>query len=863
MKQINLKDVLKLFGILFFVVSLSQSVCAQTARSFSHPGLLNNSDEFSFIKKKLILNENPWKEGFQKLFDKSDFYLNYKPHKHVVVIANYGRQDPDSSRDNMTFDGEAVYANALLWYFTGKAAHAKKAIEIIDVWTNNFKKIVGDDSTLAVSYSWPHFLWGAEIIRDGYPGWSKKSQDNLIKLVNGLVYPVGSVYRHYSNWWSWSICLQITVGVYTNNREIFDNGIRNYFDQLDHYINEKGYCTEICRDLWHAQMGLMPMVASAEIAWKQGIDLYSKSDFKLYKAIEQIVPFVEGSTANWPCDKEPKETLKFWCGYEMAYNHFHNICGLASPNIYRAVQRNRPEGYNRIGYGTLTHAGTTQDLPINNFPSAAVTKIIAGINEIKIPDRLVNIIDYSGHAPDVQGSFDFRNFIQKAINELSSKGGGKLLFPHSQGADKWGKVRERYRIGGPIELRSNIQLIFQPSVILQFECDPVAYSNNKEGVITRYEGTTVYGLSPLFRAMNVENIVFSCTGGTGATPEIAGDGEKWLTWQQKSESARGKDQKSSVTLLRSLNNDDVPLSQRKVADTDAFFLRPMMLEFFLCKNILMDGIKLSNGPFWMVHPVFSQNMVFRNLVFDANIINNDGIDIESSKDVLIENVIFNNHDDNVVIKSGRDREGREGVLVKETELEKIKSEYIKNGRLSGSSENVVVRNCVFKGHNAFCIGSEMSGGVKNIYVLDNIAPQNVIMGIYIKSSRKRGGTVENIYVKNFLFNQVGSDVIGIHSNYDGDTISRYFPQIRNVYIENVTATNANNGIGIFGWKELPVDNVTLKNIQIRIQPERLTNTCFDLINANRIHVENVSINNKSFDGNYSENAQVKSVPVQR
>ncbi len=499
----------------------------------------------------------------------------------------------------------------------------------------------------------------------------------------------------------------------------------------------------------------------------------------------------------------------------------------------------------------------------SDLVSDSIMAITSRIQKVNIPDYSVNIIDYSGHQPDEYGTYDFRADIQRAIDEVSHKGGGKIVFPHTLGPEKWTRLIDIYRISGPIELRSNIELVFQPSIRLFFEFNPEAYSNSGEGVITRYEGTTIYGPSPLIRGFNIENVKFSYTGGNGATPEITGDGEKWVKWEITFKEKRKFSDDPKVTIgPRDANNMDIPVAERKMGNTETYNLRPSMIQFFLSRNILIDGIKISNPPFWVIHTVFSQNMTFRNIVFDAGNINNDGFDIESSKDVLIENIMFNNHDDNVVIKSGRDREGREGADITGTELENILSEYIKSGRIGGVCENVVTRNCAFKGHHAFAVGSEAAAGARNIYVVDNFSIQNVKMGVFIKSSRSRGGTIENIFIRNLRLNIVEDDVISINPNYDGDTLSPHVPKFRNIYIEDIKVENASNGIRIFGWKEEPTHDVFLKDIDIRFRPGHPDNIRFDIINVKNVKLENVIIDNQKFDGNYTKGGPASRIPMQ-
>lgn len=506
----------------------------------------------------------------------------------------------------------------------------------------------------------------------------------------------------------------------------------------------------------------------------------------------------------------------------------------------------------------LVSCSPKKTIDINHKVYDSVEKIVKRINLITIPDRQIILSDYANHKPDEEGSFDFRPAFQKAIDELSSQGGGHIVFTHSKGFKAWVKQTEIYRFDGPIELKSNIQIDLQPAIRLFFKFNPLAYSNNKKGTLSRYEGTSIYGYTPLFYAFNAQNIVFKFTGGNGAVPEINGDGEKWIKWQVLGESKKNK---STTELVRDVNNLDWPVSKRRFANPDSFFLRPSMFEFLVCKNILFDGFKMTNAPFWLIHPVFSENMTFRNLFFDVGLVNNDGFDIESSKDVLIENIIFNNHDDNIVIKAGRDKEGRDGAIIAGTEYETIQSPYIKNGRITGISENIVGRNCICKGHNALCVGSEMSGGVRNIYFVDNIAPQNIKNGVYIKSSRRRGGTVENIFVVNLKLNIVNDNVISLNPNYDGDTSSPYVSEFKNIYIDNVSAANASNGIRVYGWKDLLIKNVQLTNIVIKLIPNAKNK--FEFFNVSDLYLKNVIIDNKKIEGTFNNISSNKYLIMQK
>ncbi len=491
-----------------------------------------------------------------------------------------------------------------------------------------------------------------------------------------------------------------------------------------------------------------------------------------------------------------------------------------------------------------------------------IRKIVEQINEPVISKNSMNLIEFCGHKPDEHGTRNFQEDIQNAIDELAEKGGGKLIIPHPN-ADSWIKQLMVYRIKGPIVLKSGVELSLHPSIKLFFEFEPESYLENGKGILGRYEGTMLYSFSPCIRAFNAENIAITFYGGNGALPVIDGDGYKWQKWSWEGDQKVMKNSETPTwQYIREVNENDVPIAEREFVDPGKDFLRPRLIEFLLCKNIKIEGVKLVNSPFWVVHPVFCESCIFRNIMFDAQVVNNDGIDPESSRNVLIENVIFDNHDDNVAVKSGMNREGREGSLIAGTELEGIDSRYINNGRIGGPSENIVVRNCVFKGHYGFCCGSDVSGGIKNVYVIDNIAPIELKMGAFFKSSRKRGGTVENVYIRNLKMNIVEADVCSIIPNYDGDVNSKFPSTFKNIHIENVAVKKAGRGIRIHGWADAPVENVTVKNVHVEELQSKKSKEIFLINQVKNVVLENVKLDKTFINGSFNRQDSTSVPPKQ-
>jgi polygalacturonase len=393
-------------------------------------------------------------------------------------------------------------------------------------------------------------------------------------------------------------------------------------------------------------------------------------------------------------------------------------------------------------------------------PSTAENLVLAQIKEPKIPSLTLNVLDYGAKGDSVT---DCKAHIDAAINDLEKRGGGKLVFPKGQ-----------YFIKGPIHLVSDMELHLEQGARLFFSSAPQDYL---PVVKTSWEGTFLYNYSPFVYARNCTNIALT---GKGTI-----DGEASETWQHWK--AR---QKESQLLSREMNNGNVPVEERIFGE--GHYLRPHLIQFFDCKNILVEDVKMEDSPFWCLHLLRCENVTVRGVRYDAHNYNNDGIDPEYSRNVLIENVTFNNADDNVAIKAGRDREGR----------------------ASGQgSENIVIRNCHFMGLHAVVIGSEMSAGVENVFVRDCSYAGKLKRGLYLKSNPDRGGFIRNIYVNNVEFGEV-EDCIYVTSFYHNEG-EGHVTDISGIYISNIRCKKATgSGIVLQGFPEKKVRDIYLTNIQI-------------------------------------------------
>ncbi|CAN5915745.1 hypothetical protein BH24BAC1_BH24BAC1_36490 [soil metagenome] len=393
------------------------------------------------------------------------------------------------------------------------------------------------------------------------------------------------------------------------------------------------------------------------------------------------------------------------------------------------------------------------------FSQAGPGRVLARIKAPVFADKVYDVREY-GAVGD--GQKDCLPAIAAAILRCTEGGGGKVVFPAG-----------KYLVNGPIHLQDNVCLVVEAEAELIFG---TRFSDYLPAVLTRWEGTIIYGYSPLIYAYQKKNI-----GITGAGTLNGQAATSWSKWQPL--------QRDGQLLTRQFNAENTPLAARQFGEGHT--LRPSFIQFYACENVLVDGITITDSPFWCVHPVFSKNITISNVKFEAHNANNDGIDPDSCEDVYIHHIDFDNHDDNIAIKSGRDREPRE---------------------LNRPSRNIVIRHCRWKGHNALALGSEMSGGIYNVFAQDCSYRGDVIAGIYLKSNRDRGGEISNVYISNFAFGKCRTAIECI-TNYKNEGQGN-IPLFSSIRIENVSCRSASNGIILEGTPEKPIRNVLLENIRI-------------------------------------------------
>ncbi|KAF2329902.1 glycoside hydrolase family 28 protein [Flavobacterium daemonense] len=421
------------------------------------------------------------------------------------------------------------------------------------------------------------------------------------------------------------------------------------------------------------------------------------------------------------------------------------------------------------------------------FPSAKVDSIVKRIQLPVIPAYQINVIKLGAKGDSIS---DSKPAFDKAMALCKKNNGGTILVP-----------KGIYKINGPIHFVSNVNLKIEKGAKIKFSDNPKDYLPM---VLTSWEGTMLYNYSPLIYANGCSNIAITGEG------TIDGEGGKtWKSFKEKEEAGKNRS--------REMNHNNVPLNDRKFGE--GYFLRPQMIQFFNCKDILVENIRIENSPFWCLHLLKSQSVTIRGISYKSLNYNNDGVDPEYSKDVLIENVTFNNGDDNVAIKAGRDHEGRANSAT--------------------PSENIIIRNCNFKGLHGVVIGSEMSAGVQNVFVENCKTVGYLKRGIYLKTNADRGGFIKNVFVRNIQLDEV-EDCLYITANYHGEG-SGFQSDISNIYFSNITCNKASeSGIVIQGFPTKKVRNVHLNKIEIKEAKNAISNE-----NAENVTMSDVFIGKRA------------------
>ncbi|PRD49423.1 glycoside hydrolase [Sphingobacterium haloxyli] len=444
------------------------------------------------------------------------------------------------------------------------------------------------------------------------------------------------------------------------------------------------------------------------------------------------------------------------------------------------------------------------------------------------PNNEVLITDFGGVG---DGTTLNTEAFANAMETLSEKGGGRLRVP----AGVW--------FTGPIVLKSNINLHLEDRAIILFSPDKDLYPI----VETSFEGLDTRRCQSPISGRNLENVAIT---GSGA---IDGNGHYWRPlkkekvsesfwkratsaggvfkrdtyWMPSAQYLHG-DTTSDMNVPRHLKTEEEWMSVRD-------FLRPVMVSLIECRNVFLQGVIFQNSPAWNIHPLMCENVILdgvqvRNPSYAQN---GDGLDLESCKNAIIVNSTFDVGDDGICIKSGKDEDGR---------------------KRNRATENVIIDNCtVFKGHGGFVVGSEMSGGVKNILV-SNCQFLGTDVGLRFKSRRGRGGVVENIFIRHINMFDIATEPLHFNLYYggksvvetleDGDEaaiveeippVDETTPTFKNIYINDVVCARARRAMYFYGLPEHMIENINVENFVVH------SKVGGELLESEKINLKNVAI----------------------
>jgi len=410
------------------------------------------------------------------------------------------------------------------------------------------------------------------------------------------------------------------------------------------------------------------------------------------------------------------------------------------------------------------------------------------------PPQIFDIADYG--AKD-DGTTKNTEAFRQAIAACNASGGGTVFVP----AGKW--------FTGAIHLKSNVNLYLMEGSEIHFSDDPSDYL---PVVFTRCGGVEVMNYSPLIYASGCENIAITGPG------KLFGHGQKWWEW---SERLNEKDKVGPK--LQDMAVKGVPPAERVFGNPDVG-LRPQFISPIHCTNVFLEDFTIADpGPGWTINTIYCENVIARKLTIHAHGGPNlDGIDLDSTRNALVEHCLFDVGDDAVCLKSGLNEDGR---------------------RVGLPTENVVVRNVkVLSTHGGIVIGSEMSGGVRNVMACD-CDYDGSERGIRLKSNPARGGVIENIYYRNITMHRIKAEAIVLESTYAAWGAAQNqtnYPSFRNINLADIVCDGADMAVSVKGSSHKPVENLRLERVVVTGAKKGMLYE-----NVHGLTLENVSCNGSS------------------
>jgi polygalacturonase len=411
------------------------------------------------------------------------------------------------------------------------------------------------------------------------------------------------------------------------------------------------------------------------------------------------------------------------------------------------------------GIASASHGGSRR----RDAADLAADRVIARVRRPRIPRRSVPVTAF-GAVGD--GTTDCTHAFGRAIAVVHSLGGGRVVVPAGT------------FLTGPIHLLSNVELHLAKDSRIAFSTDPNAYL---PAVFTRWQGIEFMGYSPLIYAHGQHDIAIT---GEGILDGQAGNAN-WWAWKPLGD--------SDFPTLEASANAGVPVTER--AFSTGFHFRPPFVQPYACERVLIEGVTVVNTPFWHLNPVLSRDVTVSGVTVDSSGPNSDGCDPECCDGVVITDCSFNTGDDCIAIKSGRNTDGR---------------------RVNVPCRNIVIQRSTFaNGHGGVTIGSEMTGGVHQVYARDlSMSSPSLQSGHRIKTNSVRGGTVSDIHVRRVTAGTIGGPILLIDFNYGEGNTGTFPPTVTGIDLADWTVQSCRPAWTLTGYADDPVGTVTLSDIAI-------------------------------------------------
>jgi polygalacturonase len=410
------------------------------------------------------------------------------------------------------------------------------------------------------------------------------------------------------------------------------------------------------------------------------------------------------------------------------------------------------------GAGCLTAVDRTAGQQPTTDLWADAESIVRRIVAPAFPDRAFDITRYGATRDRGDATAAFR----AAIDACHTSGGGRVIVPAGR------------FVTGPIVLKSNVNLHLENEAVVAFSRDAKAYLPL---VFTRYEGMEFMNYSPFIYAFDQERIAITGSG----TLDGQANEEFWWPWRNRAVAPGAARARLAEMVARG-----TPVAQRTFGD--GAFMRPNFIQPYRCRQVLVEGVTIVNSPMWEINPVLCTNVTVRGVTVRSHGPNNDGCDPESCRDVLIERCTFDTGDDCIALKSGRNADGR---------------------RVNVPIENVVIRDCQMRdGHGGVVIGSEISGGARNIFAercrMDSPRLDRVLR---FKTNAERGGVIEHVAMRQITVGQVAEAIVTADFYYEEGDTGAFTPVLRDVDVRNVTSSRSKYAFLLKGYARSPIANI--------------------------------------------------------